>query len=222
MTRYFLFISISLTFLSCDFKSAKDYFAEAEKLEEQQKYKEAIPLLDKAILKDNKYLGAYINRGADKSAIGDFKGAITDYEKVISIDPKNTLAYFNIGNNLKRLGDNKSAVDFYNRAFRTKGGDGIYIDMTPNAFIDLSSFDVPGHEIYYERGLAFYEIDSLQKSFLDFQNCIRKNYMTADSYVMVGNIYLIKGQKNQACDYFHKAKALGNNDAQNSINKYCQ
>ncbi len=221
MTRLFLFISISITFLSCDFKSAKDYFAEAEKLEEQQKYKEAIPILDKAILKDNKFLGAYINRGADKSAIGDFKGAIADYEKVTSLDAKNTLAYFNIGNNLKRIGDNKTAVDFYNKAFNTKGGDGIYLDMQPNSFVDLSKFDVPGREIYFERGIALYQIDSLQKAFYDFQNCIEKNYMVAESSYWIGNIFLIKGKKDKACEYFNKAKLLGDKDAENSILKYC-
>ena len=71
-------------FLSCDFKTAKDYFTEAEQLEEQGKYKEAISILDKAILKDNKLLGAYINRGANKSAIGDFKGAIATAEQSIA------------------------------------------------------------------------------------------------------------------------------------------
>jgi len=221
LTRFFLFISISITFLSCNIKTAKDYFAEAENLEEQQKYREAIPILDKAILKDNKFLGAYINRGADKSAIGDFRGAITDYENVISLDPKNTLAYFNIGNNLKRIGDNKTAVDYYNKAFNTKGGDGFYLDLQPNSVIDLSSFDVPGHEIYYERGIALYQIDSLQKAFSDFQNCITKNYMVAESNYWIGNIFLLKGKQGMACEYFYKAKSLGDKDAENSIRKYC-
>lgn len=221
MTRHFTIILILIIFIGCDIKSAKEYFAEAEKLEKQQKYKEAIQLLDKAISKDKYFLGAYINRGADKSAIGDYKGAITDYEKVISLDSKNTLAYFNIGNNLKRIGDSKSAVDFYNKAFNTKGGDGIYLDLQPNSVVDLSSFDVPGHEIYYERGIALYQIDSLKRAFSDFQNCISKNYMTAESNYWIGNIFINNGNKEKACKYFNKAKFLGDTDAEDSIRKYC-
>ena len=135
--------------------SAKDYFADAERLEEQRKYKEAVQLLDKAISKDQNFLGAYINRGGDKSALGDFKGAIEDYMKVVTLDPKNTLALFNIGNNFKRLDDHQSAVIYYNKAFATKGGEGIYIDFEPNNVVDLDKFDVPGHEISYERAISF-------------------------------------------------------------------
>ncbi len=56
---------------SCDFKSAQEYLNEADKLSEQGKCKEAIKLLDKAIEKEPKYIGAYINRGSDKSSLKD-------------------------------------------------------------------------------------------------------------------------------------------------------
>src|SRR5688572_26803655 len=117
-----LIMLVGLILLSgCQTKSANDYFAEAEILEGQAKYKEAIALLDKAIGLDQKFLGAYINRGADKSALNDFKGAIEDYQHVVAIDPKNTLAYFNIANNYKRLEEYKVAVDYYNKAYQSKG-----------------------------------------------------------------------------------------------------
>ena len=205
----------------CNLKSAKDYFDDAAKLEEKQKYKEAIQLLDKAISKDSKFLGAYINRGADKSVLGDYKGAIADYEKVISLDSKNTLAFFNIGNNYKRLENYNTAVGFYNKAFETKGGETIYLDLKPNDFIDLSKFDVPGHEIYFERGIALYYLDSILKSYRDFRNCINKNYMVADCHYWIGLIYIATGQKQLACESLNKAKLLGDKDAEEEIKKYC-
>ena len=39
-----------LAFTSCDFKSSADYNTEAEKLESEGKYEEAIPYFDKSIL----------------------------------------------------------------------------------------------------------------------------------------------------------------------------
>lgn len=167
-------------------------------------------------------MGAYINRGADKSALGDFKGAIEDYIKVVTLDPKNTLALFNIGNNYKRLDDYQSAVIYYNKAFATKGGEGFYIDFTPNAFVDLSKFDVPGHEISYERAVAFYQLDSLNRAFTDFQHSISNGYTIADCYQRIGYIFVGCGQKEKACEYFQKAIDLGNEDAETDLAKYCK
>lgn len=181
--RFYLIILTSLLFLTSCMKSAKEYFADAERLEEQGKYKDAIQVLDKAILKDQKFLGAYINRGADKSALKDYKGAIEDYLQVATLDPKNTLAFFNIGNNYQRLNDFNSAIIYYNKAFATKGGgERIYIDFTPNNFVNLDEFDVPGHEIIYERAIAFYQIDSLNRAYADFQHSISNGFMTAACY----------------------------------------
>ncbi|MFT4800720.1 MAG: tetratricopeptide (TPR) repeat protein, partial [Flavobacteriaceae bacterium] len=64
-----------LTFTSCDFESSADYNAEAEKLELEGKYAEAIPLLDKAIEKDPSNIYALINRGVDKSILEDYEGS---------------------------------------------------------------------------------------------------------------------------------------------------
>jgi tetratricopeptide (TPR) repeat protein len=220
MQSFSKILFILFLFTSCDLKSSKDYLNDAEKLEDEQKYKEAIQTLDKAISKDKKFLGAYINRGADKSALGDFKGAIEDYEKVIALDPKNTLALFNIGNNYNRLNNYKKAVDYYDKAMETKGGDS-YIDYTPNSFVDMSQFDVPGHEILFQRGIALFYIDSLKKSYTDLKRCIEKDYMKAECYYWIAYIYLKTGQNEIACEHFNKARLLGDTDAEEEIKKYC-
>jgi tetratricopeptide (TPR) repeat protein len=219
MRAYCVILICLFGFPGC--KSANDYLREAGLLEEQGKYKEAIILLDKAIAKDKDLIGAYINRGADKSALNDYKGAIEDYERALTIDPKNTLAIFNIGNNYKRLEQYKLSIDYYDKAFRTKGGEPLYIDYTPNKFVDMSKFDVAGHAISYERAIAFYHLDSLKKSYTDFQHSISKGYMIADCYQWIGYIYIISGQRKEACEYFQKAIFAGNKSAEDDINKYC-
>ena len=220
--KFLLFIFTAIFFLNgCDFKSSKQYFDDAEKLEEQGMYKEAIQLLDKALKKDDKFLGAYINRGADKSALGDFQGAIADYEKTLSIDSENTLALFNIGNNYKRLRDNRKAIVYYGKAFRTKGGEGINFDYTPNNYFGLGKFDVPAREIYFERAIAFYNIDSLKNAYHDFKYCINSNFMKGDSYYYLGYIYLATSQKEIACKCFYQAKSFGDTASLTAIKKYC-
>ena len=221
MKQITILLTITLFVTSCDFKTAQDYLNEADKFSAQEKYKEAIELLDKAIEKDAEYLGAYINRGADKSALGNYKDAIKDYKMVLKLDSKNTLALYNIGNNYKRLKNYKTAIEFYNQALDTKGSQTLYLDLKPNDFIDLSEFDVPGHEIHYERGIAYYNIDSLQRAFNDFKAAIQKDYMIAECHFWLGFIHLSTGQTDLACENLKKSKQLGDKDAEVELKKYC-
>jgi len=221
MKQGIIILTILFFLTGCDFKTAQDYLNEADRLSEQKKYQEAIELLDKAIKKDPKYLGAYINRGADKSALGNFEAAIDDYKAVLQIDPKNTLALFNIGNNYKRISDFGKAVDYYNQAFDTKGGQFSYFNYTPNEFIDRSVFDVLGHEIHFERGIAYFNIDSLQRAFDDFNAAIGENYMKAESNCWLGYIYVSTGQTDLACEKFRKSKQLGDKTAEEELKRYC-
>lgn len=214
MRFYFIILIGLFYFPACDMRSAKSYLEEAAQLEEQGKYGEAIELLDKAIAKDEKYLGAYINRGADKSALGDYKGAIRDYQRALEIDSNNTLAYFNIANNYKRLKQFKTSVEYYDKAIGKTGDAILYIDRK-------GDFDVPRHEIYYERAIAYYNLDSLKKSFSDFQYSISNGYMTGDCDQWIGYIYIKSLQQKEACDYFKRALFAGNKTAEEDIKKYC-
>ena len=168
MHNYLTILIFILFFQGCDMKSSEAYFLDAEKLEERGNYKDAISALDKAISKDKNFIGAYINRGADKSELKDYKGAIEDYMAVVSMDSKNTVALYNIGNNYQRLKNYDLAVAYYDKAFAAKGGETIYLDFTPNSFVDLDKFDVPGYEISYQRAIAFYQIGRLDEAFAGF------------------------------------------------------
>jgi len=220
--RHFYIFFICFFIIGCDFKTAYDYFIEAEKLEDREQYKEAILLLDKAIQKDEKLLGAYINRGADKSALGNYEEAIIDYKKALSIDIDNTMALVNIGNNYKRLKDYYQAIDYYNQAFETKGGQILYLDLEQNNILPNSNYDVPGYEIHYERAVAYYYIDSIMRSYYDFSAALKNNYLPANCYYWFGLIYLSTGQKDFACESFTKSKQLGNQDAIEKIQLHCK
>ena len=221
--KNYIILLLALTASSCDFKSAKDYFNEAEKLEEQGKYSDAIPLLDKVIEKQPDYLGAIINRGADKAALKQYAEAIKDYELVLSIDEKNTLAIFNIGNNKKRLSDYSSAVHYYTEALNSKGGQYLTLDWVdnPNFRNDKADFDVKTFEIVYERGLAFYELDSLDQASNDLSNCIKNNHNTVDATFFLSQTYFKANHIADGCEYLKKAIQLGYKDTLPGQFKLC-
>ena len=209
-----IYIATFLFLISCDFKSSEYYNSEAEKLEKEGKYKEAILLLDKAIEKDSKNIYALLNRGADKSILDDYSGAIVDYSTVIEIDNDNALAYLNRGKNKKRLDDFYGAIEDFEKAIKTKGSVLLYMEKTENSFIDTGfEFDVGMEEIRFERGIARYNIDSLRTAFDDFNFCIQKNFELPASYYWRGLIYLAYGRKTEACNDLKKSHELGDPDA---------
>ena len=223
LMRQIVIILSILTFTSCDFKSSAEYNVEAQKLESEGRYKEALPLLDKAIEKDPENIYALINRGVDKSILEDYQGSINDYTRIIEIDPDNTLAFLNRGKNKKRLGNFQGAVKYFEQAIKTKGGESFYMDKVENSFIEAGfEFDVAMEEIRYERGIARYNIDSLKLAFEDFSFCLDKNFEKPASLYWRGLIYVAFGMNTEGCADLKEARKLGDLDAQEMIDKYCK
>lgn len=221
--RLLLTIFSFVILTGCDFKSSKDYHKEANKLEQEGKYKDAILLLDKAIDKDPSNIKALLDRAVDKSIIEDFKGAIDDYSKVIELDPDNGLAYLNRGKNKKRIEDYKAAIADFDKAISTKGEELIYMDKIENSFVETGfEYDVKMEEIKFERGIAYYRIDSLKRAFNDFNFSIQKSYLLPDSYYWRGLIYLSYNMKEEGCKDLSKAMELGDSDAKDVLDKNCR
>ena len=220
--RYILFFLILLV-VSCNMKTSEQLNKEAEKLEAEGKFREAIILLDEAINLDPENIYALLNRAVDKSLLEDYKGAIEDYSTVIGIDPDNTLAIFNRGKNKWRLEDYSGSINDFTKAIKTKGGEHLYIEKTENSLIDTGSeFDVLMEEIKFSRGLSYYDIDSMKLAFEDFSFCIQKNYEIAESYYWRGVIYLYFDMKKEGCEDLTKSKELGDPDAITLIEENCK
>jgi len=219
--KYLLFI---LVLTSCNNRLSNYYNSQAQKLEAEDRYEEAIALLDKAIEKNPQNLYALTNRGVDKSILEDYEGAIEDYTKIIKISPRNSLAYLNRGNNKARLGNYLEAIEDYNKVIRIKGGGEtkngnlFYIDI--GYMKDFDEFYVSMEEVHFQRGLARYHIDSLKLALNDFDFCIQKNFELLSCYYMIGLIYIAYGNMEEAYLALNKSILLGNPEAQKIIDKY--
>lgn len=77
-------------------------------------------------------------------------------------------------------------------------------------------------EIRFERGIAWYNIDSLKPAFDDFNFCIAKNFEKPASFYWRGIIYLSNGIKQEGCADLKNAQKSGDPDAQEMIDKYCK
>jgi tetratricopeptide (TPR) repeat protein len=221
---YKILVIISVVFLtSCDTKTSEDYHLEANKLEQQENYKEAIKLLNKAIEKDPNNIKALLDRAVDKSMLKQYNGAISDYTKVLAIDPKNCLALMNRGKNKNRLDKYKEAITDYNKVVQLKGGENLAITKVENSFVDNGfEFDVAIEEVKFERGIAYYNSNNLKAAFDDFNFSIQQNYSLSDCYYWRGLIYINYKMYNEGCSDFRKASELGDPDAPSLIEEYCK
>lgn len=218
MTIRSLMISLTLGCLtiSCNSKSADDYLLESNKLAYNKKYKEAIELLDKAIQLNPKYREAFLNRGLCHENLKDFNSAVLDYKGVLKIDSKNTTALYNIGTCKYELSLFQDAVDFYNKALETKGysTDSVFsgnstIDWYENGINKDAKFDIQSDEIFYQRGLAYYQLNKYRSAYADFYNCLNQGYYVINCHYMIALCYIESGNKEKGCIELDKAIALG-------------
>lgn len=207
-------IILVLIFISfgCE-KSIDTLLNESIDLENKGKYIEANKILDKIIEIDSTFLGAYINRGVNKSILKNYESAIEDYKLVLKFDSKNKLALFNIGNNLKRLNKFSRSIDYYDKIINDNSIIIYYKD-------DLDPFYVSIEDIYYERGLAYYSLERFEDALYDFKACVSDN--NPDAYYMLGSTYLVFGKDIEACLAYKKGMYLGDIDSKKQFKKLCE
>lgn len=86
-------------------------FDNGKKLIEQAKYRDAIPLLQKAVQAEPNNADAYNLLGFATRKSGDAQGSLAHYNKALSIDPKHLGAHEYAGEAYLMLGDLKKAEE---------------------------------------------------------------------------------------------------------------
>jgi tetratricopeptide (TPR) repeat protein len=143
---------------------------------------------------------AYYNKGNEKSASGDFKGAIADYSEAIKLSPDLVSAWYNRGTAKANTGDMKGAIKDFDKA----------ISLKPDYF-----------SAYKNRGSAKMKSDNIDGALVDFDAAIRLDPTAASVWFMRGQVKLQQGHTAGGCSDLVKALDLGDKRAQTYINQYC-
>lgn len=214
---------VTLCFLlSCSGPTPQKYLDEAARFEEKGQWKTAIESLNKAIGIDPRYVPAYINRGADRSAMGDYAGAIRDDSIALQWSPNNIRARVNRGRNENNVGRYQNALQDLQTAIRKKQTH-VYIDRPLQQKGDeWDDYDSPMAEIRLERGFAYYNLDSLQLAFQDVQSCIDNQFAMPVAVRLRGSIYIATKDTTRGCRDLQQAAGLGDAEAIEAVKKYCR
>lgn len=216
MGKRLFYIFIILLCFSC--KNAIDFRNQAIVYEERGDFEKAIYYLNKAIDKNPEYIEAYIDRGVDKAILGDFQGAIKDYTHVLEIDSFNVLAYYNRAKNYNKIDLYENALNDINKAYtQTLFNKENILFATPN----WEDYEIPIHEIIFERGIVYYNLDSLDIAIQNFNSIDNINYLTEKVYYWKGLTYIKMKEIEKGCDCLQKAYERGIIDARKEIILHC-
>lgn len=82
-------------------------------LKEEEKYREALSVLEKAAVYDNERTDVYNLMGFCYFKLKEHEKAIECFQKVIALDPASAIDYANIASNYRDMGENGRAMTYY-------------------------------------------------------------------------------------------------------------
>ena len=133
------------------------------------------------------------------------------------------MALFNLGVAYGNLDNIRESLESFNAAIRSKGGEGVWLEMRPNDFVETGyKYDCPMEKIRLERGITYYRLDSLKKAYYDFTFCIEKKYELGESYYYRGLSYLRSNMKDLGCKDLEYSHLNGMREAFEAFNRNCK
>jgi tetratricopeptide (TPR) repeat protein len=81
-----------------------------------ENYKEALKAFDYAVLIDEYFVGAFLEKAKTLEKLKRFKEAIENYAATLELDDPTAFAFLRIGDCYNKLGNNKLAIKFYKKA----------------------------------------------------------------------------------------------------------
>lgn len=150
----------------------------------------------------------------------EFKKAIENYEIAIELSENDEdvyALYHQIGYCYLNLNDNNKAKEFYTYALQLK------TELQRKNKQDLEGLDggvllgVSFQRIYNNRGNALKNLDELSNAISDCEKAISidKNY--SNPYLLLSQIYNLKGDKEKSLEFLKVSARLGNNYAKNEL-----
>lgn len=166
----------------------------------------AVRNFSKHLERDSKNTDVIMWRAMAKGQLNDYYGAISDYDKVIELNSNYPMQYNKIGmayNNkaytyVKRK-EYKKALPFIEKALEIDNSDWHFWDTRGEIYLNLGEYD---------------------KSLSDLNKAI-KIEKHSNSYYLRGLTQIKLGKKEKGCKDLSKSGELGNSDAYEAINKYC-
>ncbi len=214
------FLLLVAVFSSCK-KPYNETFSEVERLAEHKSFLEAVELLSELIEdypNDEKLL---LKRGIYQSHIGDCFGANLDYSEVLKLNQLNDLARYNRAACYYELEDYNSAYRDLERLLLIRGKGGVQLTSEHYIITDNQLSNLTTEEIVFLHGVVCVELEMVGQAIADFKFCIKNQYNLSESHYWYGFLLVGLNQLDEACVQLKMAQDLGDLDAKELLDNYC-
>ena len=164
-------------------------------------YQAAIAAYTKVLESKPFNIKAIYNRGRSYEELSQFDQALQDFERVVELDPKHVQGYLSIGNYYFRLENHDQAAFNYEKAVKNDEG------------------SADAHLLF---GKALHKMGEVDQAMEAYTDAISINDRMGEAYLFRGILNTVKNRNAKACNDFKTAKALGEEDAEEALKKYCR
>ena len=155
---------------------------------------------NKAILLSPNYKEAFMNRSNLLIGLGKYNEALPDCNRTIELDPLNAKAYYNRGSLFYNQGDYKKSLIDFNKSI-------VLNPQLAEAYCNRANI----YDLNQQEDLAI----------TDYSKAIQLNSMFALAYSNRARVYLKLKRMGEACQDLKTAFNLGNKDAYEMYNNFC-
>lgn len=224
MRRFFFTVAIlaAVSGMKLDGQINRHYFVWMSRdLVMEDRYKEAIEVLNILLRADPTAYEGYFWRGIAKYNLDDLYGADADFTQAIDKNPVFTTAYqfraitrSRLGNYDDALKDFREAIDLRpDRAgpYFSRGVTYLLTQQFEKAIEDFDMFirfDGKVADAYLNRGIAYLHLKDTVQAHVDFDRAVVTNREYPRSYVQRGTLYMDENRYDEAMQDFNKAVSL--------------
>lgn len=198
--RFFTYFGIICLIL---FTACKDERSnEGDKYFARGDYKKAVQSYNEYISLNPEHIKSIYNRGRAYEELGQYDKAMKDFQHVLKRKPKHVRALLSVANNFYvRKKDYENTIFYADKALE---------------------YDNKNAVAYILKGRAQQKLGQLTPALSSYNNAISVNKNYPDAYISRGSLRLAAKQPDKACNDFKTAAALGSEQANQLLSRYCK
>ena len=167
----------------------------------QEKYKEALPLVNQLMETHPEYFLYRQERGTIYYNLKNYPAAVKDFLFLCDKYPENAEFFFQAGNMYELMDSLKRVELYYSRAIQ---------------------LDRENYMYYFKRGTYYLKLNAYEKSVRDFTWALEQYPEHDNSFHNRGIAYYKLGQEEKACEDWCQALLLGNNFSARHLDRNCK